>query len=261
MPRAMLVFAHPDDEAVALGARLGRFGDAFLVHATDGTPTGDIDQISRGIRSLNAYRDERIEELACALRQAGVPNLRHISLGIPSHEAPLQLTGMTRALAHRMREFRPEVVFTHPYEGGHPDHDACAFAVHHAVLLLRSQNEPAPLLIEAPFYHAALQGMETEVFLPTEPEIPEVAYSLSPEEQEQKRILLACYKSRQQALSIFRLQEERFRIAPEYEFRRVPHPGPILYDDHAWGVSSQGFLQLAWEAEDALAEEIKVPSS
>src|SRR6185312_5372260 len=35
MPRAMLVFAHPDDEVVGLGARLGRFRSACFVHVTD----------------------------------------------------------------------------------------------------------------------------------------------------------------------------------------------------------------------------------
>lgn len=257
-PRAMLVYAHPDDEIIALGARLRRFEDALLVHITDGTPASGADQIARGIGSITDYRSARMSELECALNRAGVPELRHECLGIPSHEASLRLTGMTRALAQRMREFRPEVVFTHPYEGAHPDHEACAFAVHYAVRLLKSHDEPYPLIIESPFYHAGLHGIVTETFVPFEPEIPEVVYALSPQEQEGKRGLVDCYPSRREALSVFRFEEERFRIAPGYEFRRVPHPGPILYDDRSWGVSSLGLMKLAGEAEDALAEEMKV---
>lgn len=34
--RTLLVFAHPDDKTVALGARLGRFDAAHFVHVTDG---------------------------------------------------------------------------------------------------------------------------------------------------------------------------------------------------------------------------------
>ena len=32
VPRSLLVFAHPDDETIALGARLANFGDAHMVH-------------------------------------------------------------------------------------------------------------------------------------------------------------------------------------------------------------------------------------
>jgi hypothetical protein len=35
-PASMLVFAHPDDEIVAVGARLGRFRSAVFVHGYSG---------------------------------------------------------------------------------------------------------------------------------------------------------------------------------------------------------------------------------
>src|SRR6185437_9724842 len=40
-------------------------------------------------------------------------------------------------------------VFTHAYEGGHPDHDAVAFAVHAACRL----SDIPPAIVEMPYYH------------------------------------------------------------------------------------------------------------
>ena len=45
-----------------------------------------------------------------------------------------------------------EQVITHPYEGGHPDHDACAFAARAAVR--HSANKAK--LMEFTSYHAGL---------------------------------------------------------------------------------------------------------
>ena len=56
-------------------------------------------------------------------------------------------------LAHRLREIlereKPQAVITHAYEGGHPDHDAAAFAVRAAC---RLAAEPPPIL-EMALYH------------------------------------------------------------------------------------------------------------
>jgi LmbE family N-acetylglucosaminyl deacetylase len=238
-PAAVLVFAHPDDETVALGGRLGRFGKAHLVHVTDGAPRNQYDCLAHGFDSLSAYRAARRAELDSALAAAGVPCLSRECLDIPDQEASLELTRLTRQLAGIFRKRRPVVVFTHPYEGGHPDHDACAFAVHHAAALIEASNQQAPLIIEAPFYHASAHGIETGTFLPAPVPIEEKVYLLSAEEQQRKQTLLACFTSQRETLSVFQAREERYRIAPAYEFRRPPH-------------AAQAFSNLAWEAEDTL---------
>ena len=43
MPEAMVVMAHPDDETIALGARMDRFLRAHFVHVTDGAPRDEQD--------------------------------------------------------------------------------------------------------------------------------------------------------------------------------------------------------------------------
>ena len=256
MPRALLVFAHPDDETIALGARLRRFAGAHLLHVTDGVPANGADSLAHGFHSLLEYRSARWQEMDRALELADLAHMSRERFDIPDQEASFQLSGLTRRLAAIFRKRRPQVIFTHPYEGGHPDHDACAFAVHHAISMLRSMNEAVPLIVEAPFYHAGSQGIETGVFLPADPPQPEVIYPLSAREQQGKRTLLSCFTSQQETLQYFGTQEERYRVAPAYDFRRPPHWGGVFYDNYSWGIASPDFCKVAAEAEDALDEEM-----
>lgn len=255
MPNAVLVFAHPDDEVIALGGRLGRFQSAHLVHVTDGAPRNGQDSRAHGFASLDEYRQARVEELRRALETAGLHHPSCECLDIPDQEASLQLVRLTLLLSHLFDERRPDVIFTHPYEGGHPDHDACAFAVHHAIALQSAQSQNLPLIIEAPFYHAGPNGMETGNFLPHVQPQQEIVYQLSPEERQRKQALLDCFSTQRETLSVFKVEEESFRIAPVYDFRRPPHTAPVFYDQHPWGMKSSLFCELASDAENTLKEE------
>jgi LmbE family N-acetylglucosaminyl deacetylase len=254
MPRAMLVFAHPDDETVALGARLGRFASAFFVHVTDGAPRNEQDSRAKGFADLDDYRRAREAELCRVLALAGLGNARRERLGIPDQEASLCLPWLANRLKQLLAEQRPEVVFTHPYEGGHPDHDACAFAVHRARALLRERGEPAPAIIEAGFYHAGPDGVEAGCFLPATEKTAETVYPLTEEERQRKRARLACFITQRETLSNFPLADERYRIAPKYDFAQPPHAGPVLYDQFPWGMTSERFCELARAAEAATEE-------
>ncbi len=255
MPRALLVFAHPDDETVALGARLGRFSSARLVHVTDGAPRNQQDSRAHGFSRLGDYRRARIKELASSLHMAGLDRICREQLGIPDQEASLHLTELTERLDRIVEGFRPEVIFTHPYEGGHPDHDACAFAVHHA--LQRRQAEgvtPTPVVIECTFYHARQGSFTTGEFLPSSEPLPAIEWPLTQQEQQRKQERLACFTSQQETLRRFSSPCELFRVAPRYDFTQRPHPGQLLYDKYLWGVSSEQFARLAQQAHLTLAE-------
>lgn len=260
MPKALAVFAHPDDETVAMGARLGRFANALFVHVTDGAPRDERDSRRHGFGSLPEYREARADELQCALRLAGISFAQRESLGIPDQGAVHNLGVITEHLAMLLDRERFEVIFTHPYEGGHPDHDACAFAVHHAVELQRDKNEPAPIIIEPAFYRADSNGgtdIVTESFLPTALPTPQRNYRLSRKEQQRKRGLLACFVTQKETLSLFPVAVERFRVAPKYDFRQEPHEPPLLYDRYSWGTSSSTFRTLASQAEEALRQKMR----
>jgi N-acetylglucosamine malate deacetylase 2 len=255
LPTSILVFAHPDDEVIALGARLGRFQSAHIVHVTDGAPRNEQDSRAHSFASLEEYRRARTEELRRAMERAGLRGVSSECLGISDQEASLQLLQLTRWLFQLCAEREPEVIFTHPYEGGHPDHDACAFAVHHAVALLGGQMPMPPLIIESTFYHAGPNGMETGNFLPPSSSEREIAYRLSNEERQRKQALLECFTTQKDVLSCFKLEEERFRIAPVYDFCQPPQTGQVFYDQFPWGMTSQRFCELAIEAENALQAE------
>lgn len=267
-PRLLVVLAHPDDEVLALGARLERLSLARLVTATDGAPEDGADARRHGFSTLRAYREARAAELAGALRHAGLP--AHIAHPfpalppVPDQRAAWHLEELTRGVDAALDEFAPEAVLTHPYEGGHPDHDACAFAVHTALRLRAGASVPfagrrtAPLLLEAPFYHAGEDEgadgdgrMRTGTFL-HEDRFPALCLELSSQEQENKRARLACFPTQAETLRQFGTERECFRRAPAYDFSRPPHRGKLLYECFPWGMTGSQFRALAAAAEHRL---------
>lgn len=254
MPRAMLVFAHPDDETIALGARMGRFQEAHFVHVTDGAPGNEEDSRAHGFTVLADYRQARERELMEMFAVAGLSRVSHNCLNVPDQEASLQLAEITRDVVQHIAHHEPEVIFTHPFEGGHPDHDACAFAVHHAVTMHDAQKSASPMIIEAPFYHAGPQGFELGTFPQSDQSTPEIVYELTPAEKRRKHALIACFTTQRETLGGFHDATERYRIAPRYDFTRPPHPGKVLYDLYPWGMTSERFSELAQEAEAELRQ-------
>lgn len=256
MPRVLLVFAHPDDEALALGARLRRFREAHLILATDGAPRDPADSRTQGFPSLIEYRNARARELSDMLSLANVGHMSRTCLGFPDQEASFHLAELTRKIAEHVRSFRPEIILTHPYEGGHPDHDACAFAVRHACALSASPSGMQTLVAEAAFYHAGAGGIKTEVFLANAAPASQIVRKLTPAEQKRKRQRLDCFFTQRAMLAQFPCAVERYRIAPRYDFTRPPHPLPTYYDHFPWGITSGRFCRLAAEANRELRKEI-----
>ena len=241
-----LIVAHPDDETISAGGILSCIGQ--LVHVTDGAPRAFGDR-------RREYARQRREELLAALKIAGVPAGKTRTLDYIDQEASLDLTGLARRIAEILQEFRPAAVLTHPYEGGHPDHDATAFGVHMACAL---QNVAAPIY-EFTSYHAAIGGagfqpgfqpaMQTGCFLPgQDPGEPVV---LSPAERERKTRMVACFVSQQEVLHNFAIGEERFRRAPAYDFTSPPHPGKLFYENFDWGITGERWRRLVEEALEA----------
>lgn len=255
MPRAMVVMAHPDDETIALGARMGRFQEAHFIHVTDGAPRNEQDSLAHGFSALSDYRQARVQELIDMFTTAGLERVSRSCLNFPDQEATLNLAEITRQIAQHIAHHEPEVIFTHPYEGGHPDHDACAFAVHNAVELYRMRGGGRPLILEAPFYNAGPKGFGSGRFLGSTASMPEVAYELSDAERERKHARIACFTSQRETLKGFHDATERYRIAPVYDFTSPPHVGKVLYEHYPWGMTAERFCQLAEATENDLMHE------
>jgi N-acetylglucosamine malate deacetylase 2 len=255
MPRSMVVVAHPDDETIALGARMARFEQAHFVHITDGAPRNEQDSRAHGFTKLEDYRQARARELRGMFAEAGLKRVTRTCLEFQDQEASLNLAELTRRLAREIADHEPEVIITHPYEGGHPDHDACAFAVHHAVGLNRVRGGGRPLILETTFYHAGPGGLEPGSFLRADGSMPEVLYELSDGERKRKHKLVSCFTTQSETLKGFHGSTERFRVAPVYDFTHPPHGGKVLYEHYPWGMSVDRFCQLAIQAEAELDHE------
>ena len=147
-PRTAIVVAHPDDEAIGAGALMRDLPDVVVAHITDGAPR-HLDAARRnGHGSREEYSRARRDEVVAALGLVGIPAGRIRCLGFVDGEAALRLVEVSYAVAGLLDELQPEVVLTHPYEGGHTDHDATAFAVHLACVVLRREGAPAPVVLE-----------------------------------------------------------------------------------------------------------------
>ncbi len=252
LPRLLLVFAHPDDEVLAMGGRLERLANSRLLTLTDGAPVNGADARQHGFATLAHYRAVRRAELLAALVHAGLlPDIApEFPYAVPDQTASHHLTSLARAIAAEITAFQPEAVLTHPYEGGHPDHDACAFAVHAAVRLAAAATFSAPVpIVESPFYHAGDHGsMATGTFLPAPNTASLLIQELTPTEQRNKGARLACFPSQAETLAQFGVDRELFRLAPSYNFTRRPHAGQLFYERFPWGMTGDGFCELASRA-------------
>ena len=245
--RVVVVAAHPDDETIGLGAQLQRLDDALLVHVTDGAPRDGHDAAAYGFATLADYEAARRRELAAALTKGGADHLRTLSLGIVDQEAMHHLPSLTRQLRERFLQERPQAVVTHAYEGGHPDHDAAAFAVHAACRLM---GEP-PAILEMALYYRREGRLVSGEFLRSAAEHRGVAIELDEEEIRRKQRMIDCFTTQRWLLTQLDSAAERLRIAPGYDFRTAPHPGELHYETLGWGITGVDWRR---NAAAALAE-------
>lgn len=229
--RIAIVAAHPDDETVGMGAQLPALKNLTLIHVTDGAPRRRPD--------WKTYAQLRRAELLCAASIAGIPPKRCIEIGLADQRASRNLVELACYLSRLFDQLNPQIIFTHPYEGGHPDHDATAFAVHHA---LHSAQ-----IIEFASYHRAPANstIETGCFLGS----PDLRIDLSEEQKSLKRRMLDCFVSQHETLHWFRTDEECFRRAPTYDFTQPPHSGHLFYESFDWGTGAREWLRLVRHAE------------
>lgn len=249
--KLLVVVAHPDDEAIGAGVLLRGYPDATIVHLTDGGGADLPSVLARGFSSREDYAHARRQEVLAALALVGIPAPQVRCLGIPDGDAGRRLLDVSRLVMDLFDDVRPDVVLTHPYEGGHSDHDAAAFAVHLAAGMLRRDGVGAPLVLELTSYHSRDGKRVRGEFIPN-PDVPDCEVLLGEEARELKRRMFDAFTSQKEVVRSFRIDAERFRVAPRYVFTEPPHAGLLDYECRCVRITGAEWRAIAERALAAL---------
>lgn len=218
--RVLVIVAHADDETLGCFSILSNPAhEVHVIHVTDSAPRDLAYARRAGFSDRESYFAARQAETHAALRVAGVTLDRYRCLGIPDLEAPFHWDEV-RAL---VKEFPADRVYTHAFEGGHPDHDAVALGVAKA---------GRPDVWEFPLYHAQGADFVPQSFL--EGAASEVVV-LDAQARAAKRRSLECFVSQQRVIGMFPLAQELFRPQRNYDFTQPPHPGELYYERRKLG--------------------------
>ena len=242
----LIVAPHPDDEVLGAGIWIQRHlrRQVHIVHVTDGSPRDLKDATRLGFSNRQEYAAARRRELFEALKLVGISPYQCAECGVADQEAFLNLPEIVDRLDSLFGELRPHRILSPAYEGGHPDHDAAAFAV----AMLRSRR-PGFEHLEFPLYHSDNNGqMVTGQFLGGADFARQQVLALTPRERDLKSAMLACFRTQQEILSRFGVEIERFRSAPAYDFTLPPHSGPLLYERWGWPIHGAAWREQARRA-------------
>jgi LmbE family N-acetylglucosaminyl deacetylase len=246
--RALLLVAHPDDETIGASAVMPHISDCTVGYLTDGAPL-DSRFWSTAASSRADYASTRWREALSALALAGIRPARVHWLGGVDQDAIFDLPLLVTRFTDLLRQLQPQVVITHPYEGGHPDHDAASLVAHAAIEILQRDHEDVPELLELTSYHARAGKCETGEFLGVKGRSEgELKIVLSPQDRIRKERMLDCYNSQRLVLQSLRSYVERLRIGPAYDFTQPPHAGKLWYECLQWPMTGGRWRQLAARA-------------
>lgn len=223
---AVVVTAHPDDEILGMGGRLRKFKSLTLMQLTDGAPLWEADAKRLGFANRTAYAAAREDEARKAVAALGL-DCRRIRFGAPDQGSMFFAPELLRLLQREL--CGAALVFTHPYEGGHPDHDLAALVVQYACDQIRWTGVTPPARLEFASYHHRDDRLVAGQFWP-DPGCTEAIVALKREAQARKRRALAEYRTQSEVIAWFPTAEERYRAAPCYDFSKPPPPKIAQYD-------------------------------
>jgi LmbE family N-acetylglucosaminyl deacetylase len=243
-PYVAIATAHPDDETIGCGAFLCATSASTVIVVTDGSPRNPADAARLGFASADAYAQARFAELRMALQIAGISDGQLIALGVRDQDAALQIIPLARRLAQIFTSFNSHIVLTHAYEGGHPDHDATALAVHLAAKRLAKGGHELEIY-EMPFYRLDGDQPVYQSFAPGA--APAITILLGPKERERKHRMMQSFVTQKSVLAPIGIDAERFRSAL-HDFSELPNGGKLLYERHDWAMTGERWLSLARDA-------------
>ena len=242
----LLVAAHSDDETAAASKLLAdHAAEILILHATDSAPLDPAYARRAGFDSRDEYRAARRRELlqAMAIARLRPDQCLESKVPVPDLEAARNIRVVARAIAAVLGWHPIERVYTHAYEGGHPDHDAVALAARLAV----DAAPRAVELFEFPEYHAASGALTAAQFIPRA-DVQATRVALGPGEQQRKQQMLDCFASQKRVLNRFPVDVEWLRPAPRHDFLQPPHEGKLYYETRPMNWTGEAWRECAREA-------------
>jgi len=250
--RIAVLAAHPDDETIGASALLAHAKHPLVIFLTDGAPRDQKLWSPDFHGERGEYADVRRREAVAALSHAGIGAEQLCWLGAIDQEAIFVVHDLVEGLSELLAQHRPDVLITHPYEGGHPDHDTAALVAWLAGA--QFDEGDAPTHLEMTSYHARERQCVTGEFLDSNSD-EEISLQLTPADRDRKSRMLDAYASQCLVLSAFDTTQERWRKAPQYDFSRLPHAGKLWYECMGWPMTGDKWRSLAAEKIAAMQEQ------
>jgi LmbE family N-acetylglucosaminyl deacetylase len=222
----LLLLPHQDDEFGALGIidRATRDGlDLLAVYVTDGGGSGASVAV-RNTESINVLT-------ALGVRRDRIWFLGELQ-GSPDGHLVHNWRRMLTALLQALPAGPITEIHSPAWEGGHPDHDACALL---AVELAKEISAPA---FQFPLYNAYRTRLPFRLFNPVTEQGPIISggtmrrMSIVRRFRSQWRVFAACAP----LMVAHRLRgapQLMQRLTPDIVTRR-PHDGPLFYERRRW---------------------------
>ncbi len=245
--RCSVIVAHPADEVVGAGCLISKLVDVTVLHITDGAPQDMRDAKTAGFEKRSEYAEARRNECLAALAMAHVLEDRVVDFGITDHCAAQCLTDLTKKIAAFLQQSESDIVVTHPYEGGHPDHDATAFATHAALRLLKQNGFKPPVLFEMALHPGRDFKARVPEFLPGF-ERETTTLLLDERARKLKQRMLACLETQRESLRVSPVGAEKYRQPLGYDFSAPPQDGKLHYENFDWAPRRDQWQSLAREA-------------
>lgn len=245
--RCAIIVAHPADEVVGAGCLISKLVDVSVLHITDGAPRDTTDVAEAGFQEVSQYAEARKNECLSALALANVPHDRVVDLAIPDHAAPARLAELTKQVTAFLQQSGADIVVTHPYEGGHPDHDATAFATHAAMRLMKKNGFRPPVIFEMALHPSDDGISKVSEFLPG-PETETTTLLLDQQALALKQRMFDCFETQRQCLQTSPVGPEKFRRPAEYDFSVPPQAGKLHYEMFDSSLKSAEWQSLARKA-------------
>jgi LmbE family N-acetylglucosaminyl deacetylase len=207
--RAVFISPHPDDVELCCGILITRFIQRGVsvgyVCVTDGAPTvNTLSATPRPARQgydRNSYQCTRRTETQAALGLLGVLRSEIAFLDYPDLETVNHISELVADFATILSG--ADAVFCCPFEGGHPDHDICRFALAMATAAIQF-----PGLV---FEYASYNNVGYQVFV--EPIPPSFTLFATSEERHIKIKVANVFVSQGDEPHLFAVDHEVLRAA------------------------------------------------